>query len=73
MCRRFTGPHSVLQIFLENIIECIEKISQDIKMSAKDLQLWNEEKNTVKSNKPMNSYPQVLNRTPLITTTSNSN
>lgn len=42
-------------------------------MSAKDLQLWNEEKNTVKSNKPMNSYPQVLNRTPLITTTSNSN
>ena len=26
MCKRFKGPHSVLQVFLEKIIDCIGQI-----------------------------------------------
>ena len=57
MCRRFTGPHSVLQIFLENIIECVDKISQEIKQSAiKDQNLWIEEKIIVRVTKANNMF-----------------
>lgn len=27
LCKKYTGPHSVLQIFLEKIIECIGEIA----------------------------------------------
>lgn len=27
LCKKYTGPHSVLQIFLEKIIACISQIS----------------------------------------------
>jgi hypothetical protein len=43
MCRRFTGPHSVLQIFLEKIIACISKMAIRLKDAAKnELSLWEE-------------------------------
>jgi len=36
LCRKYTGPHSVLQIFLEKIIACIGQISLQIKGLAKN-------------------------------------
>ena len=43
MCRRFTGPHSVLQIFLEKIVASINFVSESLKESTlKDLGLWTE-------------------------------
>ena len=43
MCRRFTGPHSVLQIFLEKIVASINYISENLKDSTlKNLRLWTE-------------------------------
>lgn len=57
MCRRFTGPHSVLQIFLEKIIECVDQISSEIKESAiKDQNLWIEEKVIVRVPKTNNIF-----------------
>ena len=45
MCRRFTGPHSVLQVFLEKIISSISQIAETHRFySEKTLCLWNEEK-----------------------------
>lgn len=35
LCRKFTGPHSVLQIFLEKIIACIVSIEKQLKTMAK--------------------------------------
>ena len=41
MCRRFTGPHSVLQIFLEKIVASIKFISKSLKESTKnEFGLW---------------------------------
>lgn len=41
MCRRFTGPHSVLQIFLEKIVASINFIAESLKLSTlKDYKLW---------------------------------
>lgn len=31
MCRRFVGPHSVLQVFLEKIISSIAQIADTLK------------------------------------------
>ena len=43
MCRRFTGPHSVLQIFLEKIVASISQISINLQdYTIKNLQLWSE-------------------------------
>lgn len=43
MCRRFTGPHSVLQVFLEKIISSISQIAETHRLySEKTLCLWNE-------------------------------
>lgn len=48
MCRRFTGPHSVLQIFLEKIVASINFIAEALKeetlKSVQDggLALWTE-------------------------------
>lgn len=43
MCRRFTGPHSVLQIFLEKIVASISQISETLKdYTIKNLGLWSE-------------------------------
>lgn len=45
MCRRFTGPHSVLQVFLEKIISSISQIAETHRLySEKTLCLWNEVK-----------------------------
>jgi len=45
MCRRFTGPHSVLQVFLEKIISSISQIAETHRLySEKTLCLWNEER-----------------------------
>lgn len=45
MCRRFTGPHSVLQVFLEKIISSISQIAETHRQySEKTLCLWNEVK-----------------------------
>jgi hypothetical protein len=53
MCRRFTGPHSVLQIFLEKIIDSIGKIQKQIKdITKNDLGLWSEEKTFKKQQIP---------------------
>jgi hypothetical protein len=49
LCRKYTGPHSVLQIFLEKIIACIGNISLQIKNLAKnELQLWKEFKTVIR-------------------------
>lgn len=41
MCKRYKGPHSVLQVFLEKIIDCIWKIHSEIKDYTKnELKLW---------------------------------
>ena len=41
MCRRFTGPHSVLQIFLEKIVASIKFIAKSLKESTKnEFDLW---------------------------------
>ena len=49
LCRKYTGPHSVLQIFLEKIIACIGQISLQMKNLAKnDLQLWKEYKTVIR-------------------------
>ena len=43
MCHKFTGPHSVLQIFLEKIVASISFISEQLKeMTLKEIGLWNE-------------------------------
>ena len=43
MCKRFTGPHSVLQIFLEKIVASISCIAESLKeMTLKELGLWTE-------------------------------
>lgn len=43
MCRRFTGPHSVLQIFLEKIVASIKFIAKNLKESTKnEFKLWTE-------------------------------
>ena len=45
MCRRFTGPHSVLQVFLEKIISSVSQIAETHRLySEKTLCLWNEVK-----------------------------
>ena len=44
MCRRFTGPHSVLQIFLERIYCCIGNVIKNLKEYTKSLSLWMETK-----------------------------
>jgi len=44
MCRRFTGPHSVLQIFIEKIVACVSFISQNLKQFvANTLDLWDKQ------------------------------
>ena len=41
MCRRFTGPHSVLQIFLEKIVASVKFISKSLKERTKnEFSLW---------------------------------
>jgi len=41
MCRRFTGPHSVLQIFLEKIVVSISQIAENLKdYTLNTLGLW---------------------------------
>lgn len=56
MCRRFTGPHSVLQVFLEKIISSISQIAETHRFySEKTLCLWNEEKI------PIEPTPNTLN------------
>ncbi|CDW90482.1 UNKNOWN [Stylonychia lemnae] len=43
LCKKYVGPHSVLQVFLEKIIDCIGQIALQIKKMAKnDLKLWQE-------------------------------
>ena len=43
MCRRFTGPHSVLQIFIEKIVASINSIAESLKESTlRELNLWTE-------------------------------
>ena len=42
-CKCFTGPHSVLQIFIEKIVKAIESFSQKLQTTTKDeLLLWSE-------------------------------
>ncbi len=49
MCRRFTGPHSVLQIFLEKIFVCISSMIKNLKEYTKNLTLWVETKKFLRS------------------------
>jgi hypothetical protein len=43
-CKCFTGPHSVLQIFIEKIVQAIEQFTQKLKILARDdLNLWTED------------------------------
>lgn len=43
LCKKYTGPHSILQIFLEKIINCIGQIALQIKkMTRNELKLWTE-------------------------------
>lgn len=43
-CKCFTGPHSVLQIFIEKIVEAIESFVEKLRVLTRDeLQLWTEE------------------------------
>ena len=45
-CKCFTGPHSVLQIFIEKIVQAVESFSSKLKGLARDdLQLWVEDQN----------------------------
>jgi hypothetical protein len=61
ICKRYTGPHSVLQIFLEKIIDCIGKIQKQIKeMTQQQLYLWTEETCTIKQKAPQ--QPKSLQR-----------
>lgn len=44
-CKCFTGPHSVLQVFIEKIVQAIECFVQKLKRVSRDeLKLWHEEK-----------------------------
>lgn len=44
-CRCFTGPHSVLQIFIEKIVQAIDSFAEKLKVLTRDeLQIWLEEK-----------------------------
>lgn len=40
-CRCFSGPHTVLQIFIEKIVEAIESFVEKLRvMTRDDLQIW---------------------------------
>ena len=40
-CKCYTGPHSVLQIFIEKIVSAIDSFSKKLRILTKDdLQLW---------------------------------
>jgi hypothetical protein len=70
MCKRFTGPHSVLQIFLEKIIGCIWRVSSQIKDMTKDhLGLWQEQRSTTY---PLKGRSSSADTELLITTTQNN-
>lgn len=74
LCRKYTGPHSVLQIFLEKIIACIGQISLQIKQLAKnELQLWQEYKTVLRKPPAAVSLQRSSSADSglLITTTSN--
>lgn len=52
MCKRFTGPHSVLQVFLEKIIAAVSQIADTLKeYSQKTLCLWHEVRKPVRQKK----------------------
>jgi hypothetical protein len=73
LCRKYTGPHSVLQIFLEKIIECIGNISLQIKNLAKnELQLWKEYKTVIRRASTLQRSSSADSGL-LITTTSSQN
>lgn len=43
-CKCFTGPHSVLQIFIEKIIAAIDSFAEKLKILTRDdLELWSDE------------------------------
>lgn len=71
LCRKYTGPHSVLQIFLEKIINCIGTISLQIKSMAKnDLHLWREFKTALRRPAAPLQRSSSVDSGLLITTTS---
>ena len=73
LCRKYTGPHSVLQIFLEKIIACIGNISLQIKNLAKnELQLWKEFKTVIRKASTLQRSSSADSGL-LITTTSSQN
>ena len=40
-CKCFTGPHSVLQIFIEKIVSALDSFAQKLRILTRDdLQLW---------------------------------
>ena len=40
-CKCFTGPHSVLQIFIEKIVSAVESFAKRLRILTKDdLSLW---------------------------------
>ena len=44
-CKQFTGPHSVLQIFIEKIVEAVKSFADKLKLLTRDeLSLWVEDK-----------------------------
>jgi len=56
LCKKYIGPHSVLQVFLEKIIDCIGQIALQIKrMTKNELKLWKEKVTVIRNNKSNSS------------------
>ena len=61
MCQEFTGPHSVLQIFLGKLVYCINDYAESLKDEMKKMNLWIETKKFLPSS--CNSDSNLLKRT----------
>ena len=73
MCKRYKGPHSVLQVFLEKIIDCIWKIHWEIKEFTKnELKLWTDKVSRKSSNNLSSSSEKLLIKTTTSSQSDNS-
>eukprot|EP00347_Sterkiella_histriomuscorum_P000882 403374161 len=75
LCKKYIGPHSVLQVFLEIIIDCIGQISHQIKRLTKnELKLWKEKVTVVrKTTVPQLQRSSSVDSGLLITTNNTQN